>query len=53
MKYMPTTVDVVLLISIFVALVFLPVVLTSMNFSKKENKIKEKGDEKGLFKKLE
>jgi multidrug efflux pump subunit AcrB len=38
MKYMPTTVDVVLLISIFVALVFLPVVLTSLTFKIKKEK---------------
>jgi len=32
MKYMPTTVDIVLIISIFVSLVFLPIVLGSLNF---------------------
>ena len=32
MKYMPTTIDVVLIISIFVALVFLPVVLSFLKF---------------------
>lgn len=32
MKYMPTTVDVVLIISIFVSLVFLPIVLGILNF---------------------
>jgi multidrug efflux pump subunit AcrB len=49
MKYMPTTIDVVLIISIFVALVFLPVVLSFLKFEvKKENK-----DENKFFKKLE
>jgi multidrug efflux pump subunit AcrB len=38
MKYMPVTVDIVLLISIFVALVFLPVVLASLNFKSKTKK---------------
>jgi multidrug efflux pump subunit AcrB len=41
MKYMPVTVDIVLLISIFVALVFLPIVLASLNFTKSESKHSE------------
>jgi len=54
MKYMPTTVDVVLIISIFVALVFLPVVLTSMKFTpKKDDLKKEEEHENKLFNKLE
>jgi len=32
MKYMPTTIDTVLIISIFVCLVFLPIVLSLLNF---------------------
>jgi len=55
MKYMPVTVDIVLIISIFVSLIFLPVVLTSLNFKvKKENK-KSKKEVEGnkLFMKLE
>jgi hypothetical protein len=47
MKYMPTTIDVVLIISIFVSLVFLPIVLSFLKFKipdlkseiKKENKL--------------
>ncbi len=38
MKYMPVTVDIVLLISIFVALVFLPIVLSMLKFKIKVNK---------------
>jgi multidrug efflux pump subunit AcrB len=44
MKYMPTTVDVVLIISIFVALVFLPVVLTSMKFKSSKSILSKKGE---------
>ncbi len=57
MKYMPVTVDIVLIISIFVSLIFLPVVLTSLNFKiKKENKNNKKEnswEENKLFGKLE
>ncbi len=53
MKYMPTTVDVVLIISIFVALVFLPVVLTSLTFKIKKEKEWEDLHENALFNKLE
>ena len=55
MKYMPVTVDVVLIISIFVALVFLPVVLTSMKSKVKNPPIPnsfpqgEKGDFENSF----
>ncbi len=38
MKYMPVTVDVVLVISIFVALVFLPIVLSLLKFNIKVTK---------------
>jgi hypothetical protein len=38
MKYMPTTINIVLIISIFVSLVFLPVVLSFLNFDKKSLK---------------
>ncbi len=51
MKYMPTTVDVVLIISIFVSLVFLPVVLGSINF--KVNTKDTSGEKNKLFAKLE
>jgi multidrug efflux pump subunit AcrB len=34
MKYMPVTVDNVLLISMFVSLIFLPVILASVKFKK-------------------
>jgi len=55
MKYMPTTVDSVLLISIFVALVFLPVTLTSLKFNIVKNKSdkEENKEENKLFKKME
>ncbi len=54
MKYMPVTVDIVLIISIFVSLVFLPIVLTSLNFDiKKENNLSKKVfKENKLFSKL-
>lgn len=59
MKYMPTTINIVLIISIFVSLVFLPVVLSFLNFDKKslkswsnENK-KNINNENKLFLKLE
>jgi multidrug efflux pump subunit AcrB len=53
MKYMPVTVDVVLIISIFVALVFLPVVLTSLTFKIKKEKSGVSAHENVLFNKLE
>jgi multidrug efflux pump subunit AcrB len=54
MKYMPVTVDIVLIISIFVALIFLPIVLTSLNFKvKKEPENNEKEGIDKLFLKLE
>ena len=54
MKYMPVTIDNVLIISIFVALVFLPVILTSLNFKvEKNNKNNFKNSENKLFLKLE
>jgi hypothetical protein len=52
MKYMPTTVDVVLIVSIFVSLVFLPIVLSFIKFKTpdlKSTKVKENK----LFLKLE
>ena len=53
MKYMPVTVDVVLIVSIFVSLVFLPVVLTSMNFKVKTINTNNKNiEENKLFGKL-
>ena len=53
MKYMPVTVDVVLIISIFVSLLFLPVVLTSLNFKTKVAKKSEKVEDNKLFLKFE
>ena len=55
MKYMPTTVDAVLIISIFVSLIFLPVVLSFLNFEKKLVKVNNKdiNNENKLFLKLE
>ncbi|MDD2870457.1 MAG: efflux RND transporter permease subunit [Candidatus Gracilibacteria bacterium] len=55
MKYMPTTVDVVLIISIFVSLVFLPIVLSFLTFKIdiKKNKKGEDIEENKLFLKLE
>lgn len=55
MKYMPTTVDVVLIISIFVSLVFLPIVLSFLTFKIDIKKNKKWGDieENKLFLKLE
>lgn len=55
MKYMPTTVNVVLIISILVSLVFLPIVLSFINFkndNKKNTKWKDIEENK-LFLKLE
>jgi len=51
MKYMPVTVDIVLLISIFVALVFLPIVLSMLKFKIKvdKNKIDNIEHENKLF----
>jgi multidrug efflux pump subunit AcrB len=46
MKYMPVTVDIVLIISIFVSLIFLPVVLTSLNFKVKKESKKTKNNDK-------
>jgi len=58
MKYMPVTIDVVLLISIFVSLVFLPIILSFLNFDKvikriEKEKRENKPSENKLFKKLE
>ncbi len=54
MKYMPATVDSVLIISMFVALVFLPIALTSLKFNiKKEDKKKNEVHKNKLFEKLE
>lgn len=59
MKYMPTTVDAVLIISIFVSLIFLPVVLSFLNFDKKslkswsKNKKRNINNDNKLFLKLE
>ncbi len=46
MKYMPTTVDTVLIVSIFVSLVFLPIVLSSLTFKIKEKDNKDKAENK-------
>ncbi len=53
MKYMPTTIDVVLIVSMFVALIFLPVVLSSLSFKVKKDSSKNKNHENKLFNKLE
>ncbi|MFK7780321.1 MAG: efflux RND transporter permease subunit [Candidatus Gracilibacteria bacterium] len=52
MKYMPTTVNIVLIISIFVSLVFLPIVLSFLKFKTPDLKSK-KIEENKLFLKLE
>ncbi len=51
MKYMPTTIDIVLVVSMFVALIFLPIVLSSLKFKIHNNK-KNKKEENKLFSKL-
>jgi len=56
MKYMPTTIDVVLIVSIFVSLIFLPVVLSFLKFDSSKNSPLPQGrgaGGEGFFKKLE
>jgi multidrug efflux pump subunit AcrB len=56
MKYMPTTINIVLVVSMFVALIFLPIVLSFLkfdNFNSKSSQGKKINSENKFFKKLE